>query len=1384
MSKRGLAFVTILLMGALFLGPSATYSLYTGKDKAKPAELEFSPTRLIVKLTPEADKKVSLGKVQGKITTGLAPLDSLNLKFEVTKQERLFKEFKETALKLDKFSSVYILEVPEGTDLKRMKGEYESLPEVEYVELDYKLELFEEPDDPLFPHQWYLNNLGAAQNDSQGYYGIDRDAGHALVMKFGIEDADIDALEAFERDHETTIPLVGIIDTGVDLDHEDLEDNVWTNPGEIPNNEVDDDHNGFVDDFYGWDFAGSTLDPIVEDNDPTDTYGHGTHCAGIAAATRDNQKGVSGITSPCKIMAIKMFPDYLGGTFLSLGAKSIIYAADMGCDVINMSWGGPFPSKIVEDALDYAIYKGVLPVAAAGNSGAEDYFYPASLPQVFTVGASNDSDVVTWFSTYGEQIEVVAPGRDILSLRADSTDMYADMGFPLTHIIDEKYYLADGTSMASPCVVGVAAYILAASPGISKDSVKEIIQQSADDMIYPFGGDSLYSPGWDIYSGYGRVNLNSALELLSGRLAEIDYPFENAIVSGDVAIIGTASGDSFENYVLEYGEGFSPEEWTEITSSVLPVSNDTLGIWNSAGLVGLYTIRLTVGDQNQDAVHVVADNGIYVEITSPTDGDTILGYAEIYGNTVMPDFSHYTLEYGYGELPSMWLPITTSTKMVADDILGTWGTWLLPYFEEMYYSFRLTVVTNAADTCADTVVVFVKSVASVKWVQELSASGSLSPAVGDIDGDGYDEVVLGVGGPSGGSLTGGIKVFSHEGEPEDGWPKDTLKNMMSSPALGDLDEDGIDDIIICSEQDGVHAYLSSSDDWVGSASTGGNLNWSLSTPLLADLENDGHLEVLTVNDDGTVYAWRNDGQSVIPGNNGIFAWTYVDSRSSGFPCLAVADLDIDGENEVIAAVANGNCIAGQTWAEGGIYIWDILGNQLLEPEDYPDQFTCVYGVAIANIDDNEDLEIITFGADTSDATLSAFKKDGTQPPNYPVILEDLDCQWYGNHPAIGDVDGDGILEIAVTAWLIGEARVYAWHQDGTPLGSVDSKGPLVSMKSPDAERKRAVLSSLGHNTTEVVTKIRSMSREELTAFISTYDDPVFASVPETFGSPVLADVNGDGNADIVARAGYFLGIGLERVYAWDCSGDLLPGWPLYASSEATFVTISPYTPVIVDMDKDWNFEMVIVTDYNIYVTPRLVCWEFDTYYDPTRWPKYMHDKWNTGIYNDPPGPFSLLFPPNKARTPRVVPFDWETASDPNPSDQVRYDLWVSTSYSFPPGSTTIDANLVVSEHNKTLDYGTYYWKVKAKDNHGAERWSSQIRYFMVTGIPSEPLDPPPGYGSIDVEYVVFLINYLYTSGPAPHPLESADANCDEVVDVADIVYLINYLFMGGSPPGC
>jgi hypothetical protein len=410
----------VIMLCAWFI-PQSSFALFSGETiKIRP---EFSATRLIVKLKPEVDKRVRLTVVRGIAITGLAPLDSLNLKFRVTQQERLFKEFNETVLKSAKLSGVHILKVTEGIDLKRMQQEYERRPEVEYAELDYKVSLFDQPDDPLFPHQWYLNNTG------QGYLGVNRVPGNGndtQVIKYGTEDADIDALEAFERGDEVTVPLVGIIDTGLDLDHPDLADNVWTNPGEIPENGTDDDHNGFVDDFYGWDFGDHFDDnnQVVEDNDPTDYYGHGTHCAGITASVRDNAMGVSGINTPCKIIAIKVFPCALH----SVCAKGIVYAADNGCEVINMSWGGPFPSKLIEDALDYAISKGVLPVAAAGNSGAEDYFYPAALPQAFTVGASNSDDEVTAFSTYGEHIDVAAPGEDILSLRADSTDMYAEGG--------------------------------------------------------------------------------------------------------------------------------------------------------------------------------------------------------------------------------------------------------------------------------------------------------------------------------------------------------------------------------------------------------------------------------------------------------------------------------------------------------------------------------------------------------------------------------------------------------------------------------------------------------------------------------------------------------------------------------------------------------------------------------------------------------------------------------------------------------------------------------------------------------------------------------------------------------------------------------------------
>lgn len=168
----------------------------------------------------------------------------------------------------------------------------------------------------------------------------------------------------------------------------------------------------------------------------------------------------------------------------------------------------------------------------------------------------------------------------------------------------------------------------------------------------------------------------------------------------------------------------------------------------------------------------------------------------------------------------------------------------------------------------------------------------------------------------------------------------------------------------------------------------------------------------------------------------------------------------------------------------------------------------------------------------------------------------------------------------------------------------------------------------------------------------------------------------------------------------------------------------------------------------------------------------------------PPGVFSLLSPKNKAFTPRVVCFDWDDAVDPYPLDQVRYDLYISTSYHAFMDSATIDSNLTLSKLTKTLDWGSYYWKVKAKDNYGGETWCNQMGYFMVTGFHPYPIGDFDPDSLINVGDVVFAINYLYKSGPAPDPLEVGDCNCDEGVDVGDVVYLINYLFKGGPEPIC
>ena len=388
-----------------------------GEKVTKP-ELEYKPGYLLVRIKSE------------KVSEFNKELTLLNAKVE--------KVFKRTGIQLLKVAEGKEREV--ARDLMR-KGL------VIYAEPDYVMKAFKVPNDPLFPNQWGLNNPN---------------------------DADIDAPEAWNITTGSSNVVVAVIDTGVDYTHEDLAANMWTNPREIPNNNVDDDGNGYVDDVYG-------IDAFNGDSDPYDDNGHGTHVAGIIGAVGNNSVGVSGVAWTVKIMALK-FLGSGGWGFTSGAIETIEYllmmkAAGVNVRIASCSWGSSWYSLALYDAIKMAGENGVLFVIAAGNSGEDadtlTPSYPAAydLPYIISVAAVNSDGNLAWFTTYGRRsVHIAAPGQDILST-----------------VPGNQYQSLSGTSMATPFVSGVAALLLSTPERANYDPIalKFNILFTAENRGYP-----------------------------------------------------------------------------------------------------------------------------------------------------------------------------------------------------------------------------------------------------------------------------------------------------------------------------------------------------------------------------------------------------------------------------------------------------------------------------------------------------------------------------------------------------------------------------------------------------------------------------------------------------------------------------------------------------------------------------------------------------------------------------------------------------------------------------------------------------------------------------------------------------------------------------------
>ncbi|MDA0970337.1 MAG: S8 family peptidase, partial [Planctomycetota bacterium] len=357
----------------------------------------------------------------------------------------LFDRSADTAWQSESLGEGFFSLTTPGATAEDVLGWASTTHGVAYVEPDFVINQASTPNDPDLSRLWGLHNTGQTG---------------------GVDDADIDALEAWNITTGSRDVVIAVIDTGVDYTHRDLAANAWQNPGEIPGNGVDDDGNGFVDDIYGYDF-------VNNDGDPMDDNGHGTHVAGTIGGVGNDGTGIVGVNWQISIMGLKFLSGGGSGS-TSDAVRAVNYATimrrDHGINIVatNNSWGGGGFSQSLSDAIEGGGNAGILFIAAAGNEGNNnDTFpgYPASMTSeaIISVAATDSSNNLAGFSNYGAtSVDVGAPGVGIYSA-----------------LPGNGYASYSGTSMATPHVAGIVGLLAAANPNLTAAEIRTAILDTA-----------------------------------------------------------------------------------------------------------------------------------------------------------------------------------------------------------------------------------------------------------------------------------------------------------------------------------------------------------------------------------------------------------------------------------------------------------------------------------------------------------------------------------------------------------------------------------------------------------------------------------------------------------------------------------------------------------------------------------------------------------------------------------------------------------------------------------------------------------------------------------------------------------------------------------------
>ncbi len=348
--------------------------------------------------------------------------------------------------------NLYQVKIPAWASVEEMAAAFAQNPDVESAGPNHIARIAVTPNDTLFRYQYALNNTG-------------QDIG-APGSPTGKAKADIRATAGWEETKGQAETIIAIIDTGVDFNHPDIRNKIVSGGRDITN----------------------------DDWDATDDNGHGTYVAGIAAADTNNDEGIAGVAWNCRILPVKV-TDAEGSAYYSDVIDGIVWAADNGAQVINLSLGGDAPDDALRDALRYAYNKGVVVVASAGNEDAA-VLYPAAYDAYcLAVAATDYNDARTPWSCFGPEVDVAAPGDWVLSI---VPTWYWEPDYL-------PYAFGEGTSASAPHVAGLAALLKSLKPWLTVDDIMDVIRYSADDV------NSGEHPGRDDYIGHGRINLDKAL---------------------------------------------------------------------------------------------------------------------------------------------------------------------------------------------------------------------------------------------------------------------------------------------------------------------------------------------------------------------------------------------------------------------------------------------------------------------------------------------------------------------------------------------------------------------------------------------------------------------------------------------------------------------------------------------------------------------------------------------------------------------------------------------------------------------------------------------------------------------------------------------------------